>query len=87
MSREKRSEDEAVLEKAMNGKFAQFCVRVKKRTEVGIPPPIPPNLHQGEKTVSGRKREWGHHVTCIISVEKLDDYQGEYHQRYGMGNS
>ncbi|GFW77919.1 hypothetical protein TNCV_3911291 [Trichonephila clavipes] len=40
--------------KSEKGKFAQFCVRVKKRTED-----------------SGR-----HHVTCVISVKKLDDCQG-----------
>ncbi|GFT41490.1 HTH_Tnp_Tc3_2 domain-containing protein [Trichonephila clavipes] len=42
---------------------------VKKRTEVLFP--LPPNRHHGKETARGGKR--GHHVTCVISMKKLDN--------------
>ncbi|GFW84527.1 hypothetical protein TNCV_457081 [Trichonephila clavipes] len=54
----------------VNEKFAQFCVRVKKRAEVVTPPPpIPPNRHHDDKIVSwDEKGERGRNVTYVISV-------------------
>ncbi|GFW29504.1 hypothetical protein TNCV_744461 [Trichonephila clavipes] len=56
----------------VNEKFAQFYVAVIKRTEVVSPHPL--NRHHDDKIVSWEKKgKWGHHVTCVISVKKLDD--------------
>ncbi|GFS70615.1 hypothetical protein TNCV_520261 [Trichonephila clavipes] len=56
-------------------KNAQFCVRVKKRTEVVFPPfyPCPRIVAMVRKKRAEEKKEAGTPVTCVISVKKLDD--------------
>ncbi|GFW22404.1 hypothetical protein TNCV_1431561 [Trichonephila clavipes] len=68
-------EGETFLLSRVNEKSAHFCVTVKKRTEVVCPPPpIPPNRHHDDRIASWEEKgEPGHHVTCVISVKKLDD--------------
>ncbi|GFW59300.1 hypothetical protein TNCV_2910451 [Trichonephila clavipes] len=63
---------ETFLLSRVNEKFAHFCVTVKKRTEVVCP--HPPNRHHDDRIESWEEKgEPGHHVTCVISVKKLDD--------------
>ncbi|GFT48550.1 hypothetical protein TNCV_2783351 [Trichonephila clavipes] len=48
-------------------KVTQFCVRVKKRTEVVTPP----NRRHGEEIASGRKREWATPRDLRHTLEKV----------------
>ncbi|GFT28777.1 hypothetical protein TNCV_3585021 [Trichonephila clavipes] len=57
----------------MNEKFAHFCVTVKKRTEVVCTPILPTRHHDDRIGSWEEKGEPGHHMTCVISVKKLDD--------------
>ncbi|GFX58043.1 uncharacterized protein TNCV_4048011 [Trichonephila clavipes] len=57
----------------MNEKIAQFCVTVKKGTEVVFSTSIPKRHHCKEREPEEEKGEWGHHATCVISVKKLDN--------------
>ncbi|GFW61888.1 uncharacterized protein TNCV_4669131 [Trichonephila clavipes] len=57
----------------MNDKFAQFCVRAKKRTEVVFPHPSE-SSSWGQDSKWEEKGERGHHVNCVICVKKLDDW-------------
>ncbi|GFV27954.1 uncharacterized protein TNCV_132711 [Trichonephila clavipes] len=56
----------------VNEKIAQFCVTVKKRTEV-VFPPSPRIVTMVRIKPEEEKGERGHRVTCVISVKKLDD--------------
>ncbi|GFX80215.1 hypothetical protein TNCV_2642311 [Trichonephila clavipes] len=66
----------------VNGKFAQFCVRVKNRTEVVVSP-----HHPESSPWSGDSEREGNgvvdDVTCVISVKKLKDCPGGL--MYGVG--
>ncbi|GFT48554.1 hypothetical protein TNCV_2783391 [Trichonephila clavipes] len=62
---------ETSLRSRVNEKIVQFCVTVKKQTEVVFSPS--PNHRHGKERARGEKGERGHRVTCVISVKKLDN--------------
>ncbi|GFU48474.1 uncharacterized protein TNCV_2445021 [Trichonephila clavipes] len=62
---------ETFLRSRVNEKIAQFCVTVKKRTEVVFP--IPRIVAMVKREPRRKRWERGHRVTCVVSVKKLDN--------------